>query len=52
MGKLKPIHLYLIAVACFLISRIFEHKIQFVYYLLAVIGFAFFFFAIRKYFRK
>jgi len=52
MKKLKPLHLYLIFIIVILLSRFFESKIPWLYYLMVVVGFVFFFLAVKKYFKK
>lgn len=51
--NIKPVYLYLLGGACFILSRIFEENgIAVLNYLFAVLGFVLFFAAVRKYFKK
>lgn len=50
--NLKPLHFYLIGIACFLVSAFFKGKVAALDYTFAAIGFAFFLFAVYRYFRK
>lgn len=51
--NLKPIHLYLIGVVCFIASRlVHDWKIPVLHYIFSVLGFIFFIMAIRKYLKK
>ncbi len=52
MKQLKPLHLYLIFIVIIIIARCFENKLPLLYYILVVIGFVFFFLALKKYFKK
>lgn len=52
-ASLKPLHLYLICIGCFILSNIFAKSgMAILNYLFAGIGFVFFFLAVRKYFKK
>lgn len=44
--------LYLMAVACFIVSRLFEGRIEVLNYAFAVIGFALFLLAFLKYYKS
>ncbi|MDR6966161.1 c-di-AMP phosphodiesterase-like protein [Flavobacterium arsenatis] len=52
MKRLKPLHLYLIFIIVMIVARFFENKLPVLYYILVVIGFVFFFLALKKYFKK
>lgn len=51
--NLKPIQLYLIAVACFIASRVvYRFTVPGLHYAFSAIGFVFLVLAIRKYVKK
>jgi len=50
--NLKPLHFYLIAIACFLVSGFFRGKVAALDYAFTAIGFVFFFAAVARYLRK
>lgn len=52
MKKIRPVQLFLIFVGFILLARLFENKVQVLYYLLVAIGFVFCFLAIKKQFRR
>ena len=53
LNNLKPVHLYLIAVVCFIMSRmVFDRTIPILHYGFSLIGFVFLVLAIRKYVKK
>ncbi|CAM3363193.1 hypothetical protein FLLO111716_06405 [Flavobacterium longum] len=50
LKNLKPVHLYLIAVACFFLSRVvYDRTTPVFHYSFSLIGFVFLVLAIRKY---
>lgn len=49
--NVKPLHLYILFVLLIFISRLFEGKIQVVYYLFVILGWAAFFMAARNLFK-
>lgn len=53
MENLKPLHIYLGCIVCFIASNIFSRAgIAILDYIFAAIGFVFLFFAIKMYFKK
>lgn len=49
--NVKPLHLYILFVVLILISRLFEGKLQPVYYVFVILGWASFFMAARNLFK-
>lgn len=49
--NVKPLHLYILFVVLILIARLFENKIQALYYLFALLGWVTFFLAARNLFK-
>ena len=52
MKRLRSLHFYLIFIILIIVARFFENKIPMLYYVLVIIGFGFFFLALKKYFKK
>jgi len=50
--NVKPLHLYILFVVLILIARLFEDKIQPLYYLFVLFGWASFYMAVRNFFRQ
>lgn len=50
--NVKPLHLYILFVVLILIARLFENKIQPLYYLFVLFGWASFYMAVRNFFRQ
>jgi ABC-type microcin C transport system permease subunit YejE len=50
--NVKPLHLYILFVVLILIARLFEDKIQPLYYLFALLGWVTFYIAVRNFFRQ
>lgn len=50
--NVKPLHLYILFVVLILIARLFENKIQALYYLFALLGWVAFFVAAKNFFRQ
>jgi len=50
--NVKPLHLYVLFVLLILIARLFEGKIQPLYYLFAFLGWCSFYIAVRNFFRQ
>lgn len=50
--NVKPLHLYILFVVLILIARLFEGKIQPLYYLFVLLGWATFYIAARNFFNN
>lgn len=50
--NVKPLHLYILFILLIFISTFFEGKVQVVYYVFVILGWASFFMAVRNFFKQ